>query len=196
MMTTTRRYYVPALFLTVLAACEAPVQPPLDAGADGSVVAPPQCVVGGCSGQLCVSADIEPPITTCEFLPEYECYQTADCTTQPDGHCGWTLTADLMECLADAKDSDTAEPAPAPSGETTTEPEPPFDPDSECVTSGCSGQLCVAADSDPIFTTCEWREEYACYQAATCEKQADGACGWTATDELATCLDNAGAAPQ
>lgn len=192
MTTSTRRYYVPALFLTVLAACEAPVQPLLDAGADSAVVAQPQCVVGGCSGQLCVSADIEPPITTCEFLPEYACYQTADCTTQPDGHCGWTLTADLMECLADAREP--TEPAPEPSFEEPVDP--PLPPDSECVTSGCSGQLCIAADSDPILTTCEWREEYACYQAATCEKQADGACGWTATDELATCLDNAGGAAQ
>jgi eight-cysteine-cluster-containing protein len=64
------------------------------------------------------------------------------------------------------------------------------------MTTGCSGQLCMSADGDPIFTTCEWREEYACYQNAMCEKQADGDCGWTPTDELAECLDNAGSAAQ
>ena len=54
-----------------------------------------------------------------------------------------------------------------------------------CVRTGCSGQVC--ADSD-VVTTCEWREEYACYASASCERQADGACGWTETPELAACL--------
>jgi len=26
-----------------------------------------------------------------------------------------------------------------------------------------------------MMTTCEWRDEYACYQTATCERQPDGA---------------------
>lgn len=181
-----RLYSVPALFLTLLAGCEAPVEPFLDAGADSAVVAPAQCVLGGCSGQLCVSADIEPPLTTCEFRPEYACYRTADCTTQADGHCGWTLTPELMQCLEDAKNPDPTNPDP-------TEPK---DPAAECVTGGCSGQLCVPADSDPIATTCEWREEYACYQSADCERQADGACGWTPTDTLVACLKDAAGAAQ
>ena len=54
-----------------------------------------------------------------------------------------------------------------------------------CVRTGCSGQVC--ADGD-VVTTCEWREEYACYASASCERQADGACGWTETPELAACL--------
>lgn len=54
-----------------------------------------------------------------------------------------------------------------------------------CVRSGCSGQLCA---EEPMFSTCEWREEYACYQAAACERQADGQCGFTPTPELAACL--------
>lgn len=195
MITSTRHLFIPLIFGAALVGCEIPVQPMLDAGTDSAVVAPEACMVGGCSGQLCVSADIEPPITTCEFLPEYACYQAADCTTQADGNCGWTLTPDLMECLADARQPDTAEPPPEPSFEEPIDTaEPP--PDGECVTSGCSGQLCIPSDSDPIFTTCEWREEYACYQAAACEKQGDGSCGWTPSDELTECLDNAGGAEQ
>lgn len=61
-------------------------------------------------------------------------------------------------------------------------------PAAACVTGGCSGTVCQAADAEPAMTTCEWRDEYACYREATCERQADGACGWTQTDALAACL--------
>lgn len=54
-----------------------------------------------------------------------------------------------------------------------------------CVRTGCSGQIC---SDQEVFTTCEWREEYACYRSATCERQADGTCGWTMTPELQACL--------
>lgn len=57
-----------------------------------------------------------------------------------------------------------------------------------CVTGGCSGTVCQAADAEPTMTTCEWRPEYACYRDATCERQPDGACGWTRSDALTTCL--------
>lgn len=56
-----------------------------------------------------------------------------------------------------------------------------------CVVSGCSSQICA---DQPMFSTCEFRPEYACYQSATCEPQADGTCGWTATPELQACLGN------
>ena len=57
-----------------------------------------------------------------------------------------------------------------------------------CRTSGCSGQICIAEDAPPVFTTCDWRPEYACYHDAACERQSDGACGWTMTAELTACL--------
>jgi len=56
------------------------------------------CFVGGCSGQVC--SDQEGVISTCEFRPEYACYQTATCERQGDGTCGWTPTAELDACLA------------------------------------------------------------------------------------------------
>lgn len=60
-----------------------------------------------------------------------------------------------------------------------------------CAVAGCSGQLCVSADeADNLMTTCEFREEYACYREASCEPQADGKCGWTQTAELKQCLTN------
>src|SRR3990172_12453771 len=58
-----------------------------------------------------------------------------------------------------------------------------------CVPAGCSGQLCVdASEADGIVTTCEYSASYACYNAAVCEKQAGGECGWTMTEELQSCL--------
>ncbi len=56
-----------------------------------------------------------------------------------------------------------------------------------CMKTGCSGQIC---SDEQRFSTCEFRPEYACYQAATCEVQADGECGFTQTAELSTCLAN------
>lgn len=55
-----------------------------------------------------------------------------------------------------------------------------------CIVGGCAGQVC--SDQEGLVTTCEWREEYACYQDATCERQADGACGWTMDGTLQACL--------
>ncbi len=60
-----------------------------------------------------------------------------------------------------------------------------------CRVAGCSGQLCVGV-GDPGFSTCEWRDEYACYRSATCEPQADGACGWTRTPALDACIAGGG----
>lgn len=57
-----------------------------------------------------------------------------------------------------------------------------------CQIAGCSGQLCVGKDEKNIVTTCIYSEKFACYKNARCEKQADGKCGWTQTDELKKCL--------
>lgn len=55
-----------------------------------------------------------------------------------------------------------------------------------CKPSGCSGQVC--ADTS-VITTCEWREQYACYpKYGTCERGADGKCGWRDTPALKACL--------
>ena len=56
-----------------------------------------------------------------------------------------------------------------------------------CVPGGCSSQLCVEQGQEAI-STCEWRPEYACYRTATCERQANGQCGWTQTPALQQCL--------
>jgi eight-cysteine-cluster-containing protein len=57
------------------------------------------CVVTGCSGQLCEAA---PTASTCEFLPQYACYRdeitTCGCN---DGVCGWAQTEALAACLGE-----------------------------------------------------------------------------------------------
>ncbi|MEN9653970.1 MAG: hypothetical protein RL235_82, partial [Chlamydiota bacterium] len=55
-----------------------------------------------------------------------------------------------------------------------------------CYVGGCSSQIC--SDQQGVVTTCEYKEEYACYKTAKCERQADGKCGWTQTPELIACL--------
>lgn len=55
-----------------------------------------------------------------------------------------------------------------------------------CYVGGCSSQLCT--DDPDIASTCEYREEYACYQKSHCERQQNGECGWTQTAELLMCL--------
>lgn len=61
-------------------------------------------------------------------------------------------------------------------------------PGKKCVVGGCSGQVC-GEEGSGLVTTCEYREEYACYKKATCERQATGQCGWTMTDTLRQCLN-------
>ena len=54
-----------------------------------------------------------------------------------------------------------------------------------CVVTGCSGQVCA---SEEVTTTCEYREEYACYDDAVCEVQESGECGWSETEEFNQCI--------
>lgn len=54
------------------------------------------CLITGCSGQVCAGAEIT---TTCEMKPEYVCYDSATCERQPSGICGWTMTDALQQCL-------------------------------------------------------------------------------------------------
>ncbi len=57
------------------------------------------CVVGGCSGQLCVEAGSDNGVSTCEWQEVYACYKTARCERQATGQCGWTQTEGLLQCL-------------------------------------------------------------------------------------------------
>lgn len=60
------------------------------------------CVVGGCSSQYCYDPAAESGNSTCEFMPQYACYRTAECKRQLDGKCGWTQTEELQTCIDNA----------------------------------------------------------------------------------------------
>ncbi len=86
-------------------------------------------------------------------------------------------------------DSTPAAPEPEPITPpiaSTTTPQP--DTVAECFVGGCSSQLCT--DQPDMASDCMYREEYACYQTATCERQSTGQCGWTETNELRACIAN------
>jgi hypothetical protein len=85
-----------------------------------------------------------------------------------------TATPELLPLVPDAATGTLQPPVSAeqPSG---------------CVVGGCSSQLCVEEGVE-VVTTCEWTAKYSCYQAATCERQVTGACGWTDTPALRQCL--------
>lgn len=57
-----------------------------------------------------------------------------------------------------------------------------------CFRGGCSDEIC--SDHEGVISTCIWRPEYACYQAATCERQSDGQCGFTQDEAYDTCMSN------
>jgi len=58
------------------------------------------CVITGCSGQICSDQE---EITTCEYKPEYGCYQRTKCERQVDGKCGWTPGPSLPGCIDQAR---------------------------------------------------------------------------------------------
>lgn len=62
-----------------------------------------------------------------------------------------------------------------------------------CVITGCSSQVCA---DEEVITDCLYKEEYICYQKATCERQDDDQCGWTITKDIQACFkqfqDNGG----
>ena len=65
-----------------------------------------RCLVTGCSSQVCSDEEV---FTTCEFQPQYVCYQEAICERNLDGECGWRDTGALQECLDNAKDESLQE---------------------------------------------------------------------------------------
>lgn len=56
----------------------------------------------------------------------------------------------------------------------------------KCLVTGCSSQIC---SDQEVISTCEYREEYACYKDAVCEVQSNGECGWTLDEKLNECLN-------
>ena len=133
------------------------------------------CADGSCGRPVCKDG---------EFTGSWACPEDEE----PAVNCDCVLGAYVPVCGVDGQTYDAAcgrqcvPVAIACNGEC---------PCSGCIAGGCSGQLCVDASQQAPISTCEWRPEYACYRTATCERQANGNCGWTSTPELTQCLIDA-----
>ena len=62
------------------------------------------CTRGGCSGTICQSRSEEPVISTCEWLPEYACYQQITCGCVK-GSCVWEKTKAFDQCVKEKMES-------------------------------------------------------------------------------------------
>jgi hypothetical protein len=65
-------------------------------------VTPGSCVKAGCSNELCVDSANGPIASTCEYRPEYACYQQAACERQSNGQCGFTISDSVAQCIGSA----------------------------------------------------------------------------------------------
>lgn len=127
-----------------------------------------------------MKAENDPPVSDCLFEEYYTCYSEdfAECTTTEDGECEWKMNDEFSDCL-------TSKGAPE------EEEKGPF-VDEACQVTGCSSTVCTDKDAEPAMTTCEYKEEYACYKEsyALCVPNSKGKCSWTMNDKLKTCLLN------
>lgn len=60
------------------------------------------CVTDGCSGEICRDETSPPVNTTCDWKPEYSCFELTQCEQQSNGKCGWTQTSEYIACYEDA----------------------------------------------------------------------------------------------
>lgn len=107
----------------------------------------------------------------------------------------------ITEAPVDQEGEEMTEPVVVPKETEPNEPTTPKPPmvvapapviTKGCYVGGCSSQIC--SENPDVASTCEWRESYACYQTATCERQSSGECGWTETPQLNACLMQANSA--
>ncbi len=50
--------------------------------------------------------------------------------------------------------------------------------DADCMTGGCSGQVCQSVREEPVITTCEWRDCYRAEEFGVACACLDGRCRW------------------
>ncbi len=61
--------------------------------------------------------------------------------------------------------------------------------DADCMVAGCSGTLCVPRDEQRgIVTTCEYKEEYACFANDNC-LCVHNKCNWQGSELFRRCVD-------
>ena len=64
---------------------------------------------------------------------------------------------------------------------------------SDCSTSGCSGQICAPLEeSKDIITTCEFKEQYKCFELTSCSC-IDNKCQWEENKGFLDCKNEVNA---
>lgn len=56
------------------------------------------CTTAGCSSQLCLPLELSDVVTTCEYVPEYDCLPMSTCGCY-EGKCGWEQNQEYLNCL-------------------------------------------------------------------------------------------------
>ncbi len=91
------------LALLLIVGCEKNTSEPQPAGGgEVECVTDDDCIKGGCSGTICQSKDAPPVFTTCEYVPEYDCYKGIECRCV-DGKCDWGKTEEFDKCVEEAR---------------------------------------------------------------------------------------------
>ncbi|MEZ4359468.1 MAG: hypothetical protein R3B48_04755 [Kofleriaceae bacterium] len=150
-----------ALLLGACVVAAKPPPPPPPSGGGPSPAPPP-------AAAECAPADCGPAMA----MPNGKCDDgtmfgpTGRCLRHADGQCRW----EVLSCPA-------APPPPPPAA-------------AACIRTGCSGSICTEPGND-VMTTCQMLPQYECYATAKCERQANGACGFTSTPALTQCLNTA-----
>jgi eight-cysteine-cluster-containing protein len=97
------------------------------------------------------------------------------------GRCVWTCVGPPWQCTAD---SDCGKGQACVNGACQAVV-------TDCVVSGCSGEICAATSLD---STCQWLDWYKCLSLTTCGRRADGSCGWDVNAAFLQCRDGGGVA--
>jgi len=156
-----------------------PAPGPISGTDPGQVPPPGECFATECGPQLGMATMLCPDGVN-RSGPSGRCLRAAG------GACQWEMLACPGASVPGASGPPTGTPPVGSSGDPNT-PGPGPTAQKACIRSGCSGAVCVEPGHE-VMTTCEWREAYACYRTAACERQRDGRCGWTMTPALQACL--------
>ena len=86
-------------FLIIVTACTQVGEIPVDAECSSDS----DCVLAGCSSQLCApKEEAQGIMTTCEYKEEYGCLKLTSCGCI-NNKCRWAEIPDYLECLKEVK---------------------------------------------------------------------------------------------